>query len=160
MTQQDQPKQPQDVPGAPTPTTMHWSRRSKNSPESQATAELSPLEIEIMNIVWDLQECSSAEVIGAYRKTRTLADTTIRTVLANIRKKGYLALVPSVERGYRLRPAVTREQVAGHSLDLLIRRLFRNSPGEAIGYLMRDKRITVGALVRIKHQANRALGRE
>lgn len=165
MTQQFHQKLPSVRPGdlaaeAPAPVSLPWMRRPKSSSGSHANTELSPLEIEIMNIVWDMQECSSAEVIAVYRRSRHLADTTIRTVLANIRKKGYLTLVPSVERGYRLRPAVTREQVAGHSLDLLVSRLFQNSPGDAILYLMKDKRLTIDTLMSIKHHTERALGRE
>ena len=60
--------------------------------------ELSGLELEVMNLVWKLGECTSADVIEAYNEVRPLADTTIRTVLTNIRRKGYLELIPSIDR--------------------------------------------------------------
>ncbi len=103
--------------------------------------ELSKLEQEIMSVVWDLGECSSAEVIDVYTKKRKLAKTTIRTVLANLRKKGYVDPVPSLERGFRLKSTVTRESVAKRSLSDLVSGLFAGSPQQAISYLLKDEAI-------------------
>jgi BlaI family penicillinase repressor len=103
--------------------------------------ELSRLEQEIMNVVWNLGECSSAEVIEAYRQKRDLAKTTIRTVMANLIRKGYIEQVPSMERGYRYRPCVSREAVAKRSLRKLVSGLFSGSPRQAIAYLLNDKRM-------------------
>ena len=121
------------------------ARKSK-----QELPDLSGLELEIMNIVWDLGECSSAEVIAACRNVRPLADTTVRTVLSNIRRKGYLKPVPTVERGYRLRPTVSREAVAKQSLKDLVTNLFKNSPQDAIAYLIQDKNINDEELAEIR----------
>ena len=90
--------------------------------------ELSRLEQDVMNVVWDLGECSSAEVIEAYTKKRALAKTTIRTVMANLRKKGYVEPIPTVERGFRFRPCVSRETVAKRSLTNLVSDLFFRFP--------------------------------
>ena len=103
--------------------------------------ELSRLEQEIMGIVWSLGECTSAEVIAAYALGRTLAKTTIRTVLANLRAKGYLEQVPSLDRGYRLRACVAREAVATRSLSTIIRTLFAGSPRHAISHLLNEDAI-------------------
>ncbi len=111
---------------------------------------LSRLEQEIMNVVWDLGECSSAEVIALYNRKRELAKTTIRTVLANLRKKGYLKPVPSVERGFRLRPTATREAVAKRSLGELVASLFAGSPREAISHLLKDEAIDDTDLAEIR----------
>jgi BlaI family penicillinase repressor len=102
---------------------------------------LSDLELDVMNVVWQLGECSSTEVITAYRKQRHLADTTIRTVLTNIRKKGYIETVPSVDRGYRFRPTVSRTRVAHRTMKGLLSKLFDNSPQEAIRFLISDSDI-------------------
>src|SRR5687768_9091847 len=96
--------------------------------------ELSRLEMEIMDVVWELGECSSAEVTAAYTKKRSLAPTTIRSVLANLRKKGYLEPVPTIERGFRLRALVNRDSVARRTLRGLVRSLFGGSPQTAIAY--------------------------
>jgi len=99
---------------------------------------LSPLELDVMGVVWELGDCTSAEVIDAMGKVRSLAPTTIRTVLTKLREKGYLELIPTVERSYRFRAAVPRESVARRSLKDLLASLFRGSPREAIAYLLDD----------------------
>jgi BlaI family penicillinase repressor len=113
-------------------------------------AELSRLEQEIMNVVWNLRECSSAQVIEAYTKNRELAKTTIRTVIANLLKKGYIEQVPSMERGYRYRPCVSRDAVAKRSLRQLVSGLFSGSPRQAIAHLLKDEGIDDGDLEEIR----------
>jgi len=103
--------------------------------------DLSPLELEVMNVVWDLGECSSAEVIEVFSEKRQLAETTIRTVLANIRKKGYLEPVPTVERGFRVKPVVSKREVARRSLKQMLSNLFDGSPREAISFLIKEEEI-------------------
>ena len=103
--------------------------------------DLSPLELEVMSIVWKLGECSSAEVIEQFRQKRPLAETTIRTVLTNIRKKGYLEPVPTIERGFRVRPIISKQQVRQRSLKYLLGRLFNGSPREAISFLLKEEKL-------------------
>ncbi len=112
--------------------------------------ELSRLEREIMQVVWVLGECSSSEVIAAHTREPALAATTIKTVLANLRKKGYVAVVPSTERGYRLRPTVAREQVARRSIRGLVADFFDGSPRHAVAYLLNDPDITAEDLEEIR----------
>ena len=100
--------------------------------------ELSDLELAVMDVVWELGECGSAEVVERFQARRHLAATTIRTVLASIEKKGYLERVPTVERGLRYRARVEREAVAERSLRKLVSSLFGGSPRHAMAYLLRD----------------------
>lgn len=101
--------------------------------------ELSPLELEVMNVIWELGECTSADVIAEFTKKRKLANTTIRTVLANIRKKGYLEIVPSVEPRIRFRPGVTKRTVTRRTVRQLLRNMFSDSPREAIAFLLEEE---------------------
>lgn len=112
--------------------------------------ELSRLEQEIMNVVWQLGECSSAEVIEAYAKQRTLAKTTVRTVLANLRKKGYLEPVPTIERGFRLRPTVSQETVARRALKNIVGTLFGGSPKHVVTCLLKESKISEEELAEIR----------
>jgi len=112
--------------------------------------ELSRLELAIMDVVWVLGDCSSAEVIAEFTKRRRLAETTIRTVLANLRKKGYLEPIPTIERGFRLRARVSRDAVAGRTLRGLVANLFGGSPREAIAHLLQDERLDDAELKEIR----------
>lgn len=106
---------------------------------SKESPELSPLELGVMNVIWELGECTSAEVIEEFTKKRKLANTTIRTVLANIRKKGYLEIIPSLEPRIRFRPSVSKRTVARRSLKQLLENMFGDSPREAIEFLLEEK---------------------
>ncbi len=118
--------------------------------ELKSLPELSRLEQDIMNVVWDLGECSSAEVIDSYTKKRKLAKTTIRTVLANLRKKGYVKPVPSVERGFRMRALVSRESVAKRLLRGVVSSFFGDSPRQAIAHLLKEEKINESDLEEIR----------
>lgn len=118
-------------------------------------APLSPLELEIMDLVWDLKECTSAEVISACKKIRSLADTTVRTVLTNIRKKGYLELVPSIDRGHRYRPTRSREEVARETLKIIVKRLFKGRVREAVTLLLSDDLMTARDVEEIRRVVER-----
>jgi predicted transcriptional regulator len=92
-----------------------------------------------MNVIWELGECTSADVISEFTKKRKLANTTIRTVLANIRKKGYLEIVPSVEPRIRFRPHVSKRAVTKRTVKQLLQNMFGDSPREAIAFLLEEE---------------------
>ena len=112
--------------------------------------ELSPLELDVMNVIWELDECTSADVISEFTKKRKLANTTIRTVLANIRKKGYLDVVPSVEPRIRFRPGVSKRSVTRRTVKQLLSNMFSDSPREAIAFLLEEENIDAEELDEIR----------
>jgi len=126
----------------------------------QKSPDLSDLELEVMGIVWRLGDCTSAQIIDDYRAKRPLADTTIRTVLANLRRKGFLELVPTVERTYVYRSAVSRESVARRVLRTVVDRLFGGSPQGAIAYLVEDQDLTETQLDEIRRMVEEMKRRE
>src|SRR5262245_20514994 len=104
--------------------------------------DLSRLELAVMDVVWELGDCSSAEVIQAFQKIRPLAPTTIRTVLANLRKKNYIEPVPTIERGFRWKATVSRSAIARRSLRDVLKNLFRGSFQQAIACLLNDESVS------------------
>lgn len=122
--------------------------------------ELSDLELAVMDVVWELGECSSADVVERFSARRALAPTTIRTVLATIEKKGYLERVPTVERGLRFRPRVEREDVAGRSLRKLVGNLFGGSPRHAIAWLLREENMADAELDELRRMIEARKRRE
>jgi predicted transcriptional regulator len=103
--------------------------------------DLSPLELDIMNVIWDLGECTSADVVEAYQRKRALATTTIRTVMSNIRRKGFIEMAPSVESRARFRPRVTRREVARRSVKRLLDDFFGGSARDAVSFLIVEEPI-------------------
>lgn len=114
----------------------------KPTRRTRALPPLSRLEQRIMAAVWNLGECTSAEVIAETNKRDPRAETTVRTVLAKLREKGYVELVPTVERQHRYRPAATQEAIGRQTLKDLVARLFGGSPRQALMYLIDDDGIS------------------
>ena len=113
--------------------------------------EMSKLELQVMDVVWSLGDCTSSEVIEKFGSDkRKLAPTTIRTVLTNLRKKGYIKQIPSMDRGYKFRAIAKREAVARKTMKGLIGNLFSGSPGQAILHLLEDETISDQELEKIR----------
>jgi len=129
-------------------------KKTQKRARAAALTPLSALELEVMGIVWDLGECTSAEVTAAFLQRRTLAPTTIRTVLSKLRSKGYVEPIPSIGRGFLLRPTLEREAVARRSLRELLTSLFKDSPRQAIAYLLDEASITDSDLEEIRRMVN------
>ena len=133
---------------------------ARKAKASENRPQLSRLEMEIMDVVWQLGESSSTKIVEAVQRERDLAPTTIRTVLGNLRKKGYVELVPTVERSHRYKPVVSRNSVARKSLRELLGNLFEGSPREAIIHLIKNERLTTEDLDEIRRLIDEAESRE
>jgi len=118
--------------------------------KSKKLESLTSLEEEIMRTVWELNECSSAEVLAAHAKTRTLAPTTIRTILTKLYEKGYVKRVPTVERGYRMKPAVSRESVGSRLVSRIVSTFYGGSPHLLVSNLLREDDIDEDTLQEIE----------
>lgn len=123
--------------------------RAPRDPRSGRPA-LSRLELEIIDVVWKLGDCTSAEVTAEFRKKRPLAPTTIRTVLTSLREKGYIRPIPAVGRGFRWRAVIARDAVVRRSLRDILSSLFHGSRRQAIACLLDDSEVTDADLDEIR----------
>ena len=124
----------------------------KKTKTRKRRAPLSPLELEVMDTIWDLGDCTSAQVTEAFRRKRLLAPTTIRTVMTTLRTKGFIEPIPTVGRAFVFRPKVKRETVARRSLKNLIASLFQDSPRQAIACLLEETDIPESELEEIRRK--------
>jgi predicted transcriptional regulator len=124
--------------------------RRKRNDEHQRRPALSGLELEVMLVVWELGECTSGDVIEAFRSRRELAASTLRNVLAKLRAKGYLKPVPTIGRGFLLRPTVERRAVEHSTLKSLVASFFEGSPQQAIASLLDASKISNADLDEIR----------
>ena len=122
------------------------------TPRKKSLELLTPLELEVMGVVWELGDCTSAQVTAAFRKRRQLAPSTIRTVLSTLCKKGYVEPVPAIGRGFTFRATIKRETAARTSLSALVASFFKGSPRQAIAYLLSDEDITESDLNELRRE--------
>lgn len=124
------------------------SRKPANPPGRRA--DLTGLELELMQAVWERGNATAAEVGAALRESRPLAPSTVHTVLSKLRKKGYLQLVPNVEGVLRYAPRVPREEEGGRRLRRLLRDFFGNSPQRLMAHLVRESDLDEKELAEIR----------
>lgn len=110
--------------------------------------ELTGLELEIMQAIWKRGNATAAEV-GEELK-RPLAGTTIHTVLANLKAKGFIEPIPTVERVLRFAPVVAREKVATRSLRQVMRDFFGGSPQLLLAHLLKEEKVSESELAELK----------
>jgi BlaI family penicillinase repressor len=103
----------------------------KNQAKNQA---LTPLELEIMQVLWQAGPCTVAEVQPKLKAD--LAYTTVQTMLNVLLRKGKVKRTQD-GRAFRYRPAVSRERATGNALSDLVKRMFGGS-GEALLMAMVD----------------------
>src|SRR5215469_11698111 len=88
------------------------------------SVQLTPLELEIMNVLWRLGQGNVQAVQQALPRER--AYTTVQTVLNILERKGKVKRAKR-DRAYFYKPAVSQSQVARHAVNELVERLFGGS---------------------------------
>jgi BlaI family penicillinase repressor len=125
---------------------MAPGRRKK----SRSSLNLTPLELDLMQIIWTCGNATASEISSALKNSRPLADTTIHTMLANMRKKGYIEPVPTVERALRFAPLISRDEIAGKTLKSLILDFFGGSPKRLMAHLLKQEKVDERELAEIR----------
>jgi BlaI family penicillinase repressor len=100
---------------------------------------LTPLELEIMNVLWD---AGSANVQAVQQQLeRDSAYTTVQTMLNILEKKGKVTRELK-DRAYVYRPAVSRKKVVSQMVGDMIDRVFGGSAESLVMGLLETKHLT------------------
>jgi BlaI family transcriptional regulator, penicillinase repressor len=97
---------------------------------------LTPLELEIMQVLWETGPCTVGEVQPKLKAQ--LAYTTVQTMLNVLLRKNKVKRVQE-GRAFRYRPTVSRERANGSALHDMVKRMFGGS-SEALLMAMVDAR--------------------
>ena len=110
------------------------------------TEQLTPLELEIMNVLW---EGGPATVQDVQEKlTGGLAYTTVQTMLNVLVRKGRAKRTLD-RRAYRYRAAISREKAMGQTLKDVVQRIFGGSAEALVMSLVETKQLTPETLRRL-----------
>ena len=116
-------------------------------PSKKESERLTPLETEIMNVLWEISPATVQTV--QQRLRRELAYTTVQTML-NVLVRKKKARRTLKDRAYYYRPAVRRDQVAGGAVKDLIDRLFGGSAESLVMSLVESRQLTPEKLARLQ----------
>src|SRR5438093_13696216 len=103
------------------------------------TEHLTPLELEIMHVLWELGPANVQTV--QQQLERELAYTTVQTMLNILHRKGKVKRTLK-DRAYSYKPPVSRSQVVGQHMSDIVDRSFGGS-AESLGMsLVETKHLT------------------
>lgn len=105
----------------------------------QKSDRITPLELEIMNVLWQM---GSANVQTVQRELkRELAYTTVQTILTVLYRKKKVKRTLK-DKAYIYRPAVTQSKLSGHAVSELIDRWFGGSAEGLVMSLIEARQLT------------------
>ncbi|MDQ1559595.1 MAG: hypothetical protein QOD32_2655 [Pyrinomonadaceae bacterium] len=110
------------------------------------TEQLTPLELEIMKVLWETGAANVQTVQGLLE--RELAYTTVQTMLGVLHRKGKVTRKLK-EKAYFYRPAVSRRQVVSQTVGDIVDRMFGGSAESLVMSLLETRRLTPETLSRL-----------
>jgi BlaI family transcriptional regulator, penicillinase repressor len=114
--------------------------------QSRKSPTLTPLELEIMQVLWQAGPCTVAEVQPKLQAE--LAYTTVQTMLNVLLRKKKVKRVQE-GRAYRYRAAVSRERASGSALSDLVTRMFGGSSEALLMAMVDTRQISAEELARV-----------
>src|ERR1035437_4154917 len=108
------------------------------SKKPQLEKPLTEVELELMNVIWSLEQCTVKEVQTALSKDRDLAYTSVATMMKILEQKQVLTSAKT-DRAHSYRPLVSREEYEALSLRHLKIHVFNNDPASMVMRLLNEK---------------------
>jgi BlaI family transcriptional regulator, penicillinase repressor len=102
---------------------------------------LTPQELAIMKVVWSMKRATVRQVYETLREKRTIAYTTVMTMMKILEDKGYLKKA-LVERAHVYQPVKPRQQVIGAMVRDFLDRVFDGAPDRLLVHLAKDGGLT------------------
>src|SRR5215475_2198032 len=125
--------------------------RRKNSDNS-----LTPLELEIMNVLWETGP-ANVQIVQANLKGRELAYTTVQTMLNVLHRKGKVKRLLK-DRTYIYRPVLSRQKAVSQAVGEMLDRFFGGSADGLVLNLVETRHLTPEKLARIQQIIDRPKG--
>lgn len=119
---------------------------------------LTELQIDLLQVIWERGEATTAEVCEALADSRGLALSTVATLLSRLEKRGVVAHRKD-GRQYVYRALVTRADVRRSMVDDLTRTLFGGDPAALVQHLVAH-RVGDDEVERIRELLDEAAARD
>ena len=117
-------------------------------PAKQTAEQLTPLELEIMKVLWETGPASVQTVQEKLPAERPLAYNTVQTMLNVLMRKGKVRRELQA-RAFLYEPAISRVQAAKQAVGDLVQRMFDGSPESLVLSLVETRQLTPEKLARL-----------
>jgi len=111
-------------------------------------ASLTPLELEIMNVLWATGP-AAVQTVQTGLKGRDLAYTTVQTMLNVLHRKGRVKRQLK-DRAYLYRPVLSRQKAVSQAIGDMLDRFFGGSADSLVLSLVETRHLTPENLARIQ----------
>ncbi|MFZ2493930.1 MAG: BlaI/MecI/CopY family transcriptional regulator [Thermoanaerobaculia bacterium] len=103
---------------------------------------LTRLELELMDIVWNMEKASVREVQEAIPEKKRPAYTTVQTILNRLEEKGALRKARKIGNAWIFEPVITRTKTHQRLIDELLE-LIGGSAAPVVSHLIDSGRLTL-----------------
>jgi predicted transcriptional regulator len=110
---------------------------------------LTDAELELMLILWKLEEASVHDVIAALPESRSMAYTTASTIIRILEKKGFVANRKQ-GKAHLYSPTLSKKDYESKTLNEVVGRLFENTPAALIARLIDDHALSGDDIAELK----------
>lgn len=113
--------------------------------------KLDELQLAIMKVLWAKGKASSAEVTQELQKKRSIALTTVATVLQRLEKKEILGYEKN-GRQYLYFPLITELETKSSMVNSLLNQLFQGDSSQLISHLLNESQFDSNELDRLRKE--------
>ena len=107
-----------------------------------STPKLTPLEIQIMEVLWSAGRCSVREIQEAFPEADRPAYTTVQTMVYRLERKKVLRRAKKISNANIFEPILTREAARGRFIDELFR-MFGSRMQPLMAHLIESGKLTL-----------------
>lgn len=106
---------------------------------------LTPVELELMDILWKIGQGTVRDVMAQLPSKRSLAYTSVSTILRILEQKKVLA-TNKIGKQHIYIPLFSKKKFASHSVNKFVKQIFSGNPAELVAYLMHKQDISLDEL--------------
>ena len=110
---------------------------------------LTEVELELMTVIWSLEKATVKEVISHMSKDRSLAYTTVATVMKILEQKGFLTCHKD-SHAHTFSPAVSKKSYESTCLDHVVTNVFDGEPVALVQRLLDVRKLSKSEIEAIK----------
>lgn len=110
---------------------------------------LTPVELELMEILWKIGQGTVRDVMAELPQKRALAYTSVSTILRILQEKKILT-AEKRGRQHIYHPTFDKETFASHSVKKMIHQVFSGNSVELVSYLMKKNDLSLQELTEIQ----------
>lgn len=114
---------------------------------------LTPVELELMEILWKIKEGTVRDVMALLPKTRELAYTSVSTIMRILEQKTILVAKKNGKQ-HIYKPTFCKTTYAEHSVKRMVKQIFSDNAVEMVAHLVDKAKISLDELEAIQKLIN------